>query len=35
MQMASYVLAGTEQDEALSFASACHGVGRAMSRHRR
>lgn len=34
MGTASYVLVGTEQSEALSFGSACHGAGRAMSRHR-
>ena len=33
MGTASYVLAGTESGEALSFGSACHGAGRAMSRH--
>jgi tRNA-splicing ligase RtcB len=29
----SYVLAGTDAALALSFGSACHGAGRAMSRH--
>ena len=33
MGTASYVLAGTPTAEALSFSSACHGAGRAMSRH--
>ncbi len=33
MGTASYVLVGTEQSEDLAFASACHGAGRAMSRH--
>jgi tRNA-splicing ligase RtcB len=33
MGTASYVLVGTEAGEARSFASACHGAGRAMSRH--
>ena len=33
MGTASYVLAGTDQGEARSFASSCHGAGRAMSRH--
>jgi tRNA-splicing ligase RtcB len=33
MGTASYVLAGTGAAEALSFSSACHGAGRAMSRH--
>ncbi len=33
MGAGSYVLAGTEQSESLAFASACHGAGRAMSRH--
>lgn len=32
MGTASYVLVGTEESEALSFGSACHGAGRAMSR---
>jgi tRNA-splicing ligase RtcB len=29
----SYVLAGTDDALTLSFGSACHGAGRAMSRH--
>ncbi|MGR9087766.1 MAG: RtcB family protein [Gammaproteobacteria bacterium] len=29
----SYVLCGTEASERLAFSSACHGAGRAMSRH--
>ena len=33
MGTASYVLAGTAGSEQLAFASACHGAGRAMSRH--
>jgi len=33
MGTGSYVLAGTKQSEALAFSSACHGAGRAMSRH--
>lgn len=33
MGTASYVLAGMATSEARSFASACHGAGRAMSRH--
>ena len=33
MGTASYVLAGVGESEALSFGSACHGAGRAMSRH--
>ncbi|HEY8378776.1 MAG TPA: RtcB family protein, partial [Nannocystis sp.] len=32
MGTASYVMAGTEAASTLSFASACHGAGRAMSR---
>lgn len=32
MGTASYVLAGTPENEALSLSSACHGAGRAMSR---
>ncbi|MDH3687932.1 MAG: RtcB family protein [Gammaproteobacteria bacterium] len=32
MGTASYVLVGTEDSETLSFASACHGAGRGMSR---
>jgi len=33
MGTASYVLAGTRAGEGLSYSSACHGAGRAMSRH--
>ncbi|MEE9140758.1 MAG: RtcB family protein [Alphaproteobacteria bacterium] len=33
MGTASHILVGTPESEALSFASACHGAGRAMSRH--
>ena len=33
MGTASYILAGTEQSESHAFSSACHGAGRAMSRH--
>jgi tRNA-splicing ligase RtcB (3'-phosphate/5'-hydroxy nucleic acid ligase) len=33
MGTGSYVLAGTTASEGLSFSSACHGAGRAMSRH--
>ncbi|MEX0853317.1 MAG: RtcB family protein [Bauldia sp.] len=33
MGTASYILAGEPTSEAKSFASACHGAGRAMSRH--
>ncbi len=33
MGTASYILVGTEAGEGLSFSSACHGAGRAMSRH--
>lgn len=33
MGTASYILAGTREAEDLSFSSACHGAGRAMSRH--
>ena len=33
MGTASYVLAGCESGEALSWSSACHGAGRSMSRH--
>ena len=33
MGTASYVLAGTERSERLALSSACHGAGRAMSRH--
>ncbi|OGI45844.1 MAG: RNA-splicing ligase RtcB [Candidatus Muproteobacteria bacterium RBG_16_65_34] len=33
MGTASYVLAGTKESETHAFSSACHGAGRAMSRH--
>ena len=33
MGTASYILAGTKEGEERSFSSACHGAGRAMSRH--
>jgi tRNA-splicing ligase RtcB len=33
MGTASYILVGTAESERLSFASSCHGAGRAMSRH--
>ena len=33
MGTGSYVLAGTKESEERSFSSACHGAGRAMSRH--
>jgi tRNA-splicing ligase RtcB len=33
MGTSSFVLVGTEQSEQRSFSSACHGAGRAMSRH--
>ncbi len=33
MGTGSYVLAGTRESEAHAFSSACHGAGRAMSRH--
>ena len=33
MGTASYILAGTKESEQLAFSSACHGAGRAMSRH--
>lgn len=33
MGTGSYVLAGTKQSELRAFSSACHGAGRAMSRH--
>ena len=33
MGTASYILAGTSDSEQLAFSSACHGAGRAMSRH--
>jgi tRNA-splicing ligase RtcB len=34
MGTGSYVLAGTAASESLAFSSACHGAGRAMSRHK-
>lgn len=34
MGTASYILAGTSQSELRAFSSACHGAGRAMSRHK-
>ncbi|GMR03507.1 MAG: RtcB family protein [Gammaproteobacteria bacterium] len=34
MGTGSYILAGTKEAETHSFSSACHGAGRAMSRHR-
>lgn len=34
MGTSSYILAGTKQSEQLAFSSACHGAGRAMSRHK-
>ena len=34
MGTASHVLVGTEESEARAFGSACHGAGRAMSRHK-
>ncbi len=34
MGTASYILAGSEESQGLSFSSACHGAGRAMSRRR-
>ena len=34
MGTSSYVLAGTRESETLAFSSACHGAGRAMSRHK-
>lgn len=34
MGTASWILAGLAESEARSFSSACHGAGRAMSRHR-
>jgi len=34
MGTASYILCGNASSEALSFASACHGAGRAMSRRK-
>jgi tRNA-splicing ligase RtcB len=33
MGTSSYILAGIAQAETLSYSSACHGAGRAMSRH--
>jgi len=33
MGTASYILVGTQKGEEKAFASACHGAGRAMSRH--
>jgi tRNA-splicing ligase RtcB len=33
MGTASYVLVGTAESESAAFSSACHGAGRAMSRH--
>jgi tRNA-splicing ligase RtcB len=33
MGTASYILAGTAESEQLALSSACHGAGRAMSRH--
>lgn len=33
MGTASYILAGTSESEQHAFSSACHGAGRAMSRH--
>lgn len=33
MGTASHILAGTQESESLAFSSACHGAGRAMSRH--
>jgi tRNA-splicing ligase RtcB len=33
MGTGSYVLAGTKESETRSYSSACHGAGRAMSRH--
>jgi tRNA-splicing ligase RtcB len=33
MGTASYILAGTKESERQAFSSACHGAGRAMSRH--
>jgi len=33
MGTGSYILAGTSESERLAFSSACHGAGRAMSRH--
>jgi tRNA-splicing ligase RtcB len=33
MGTSSYILVGTSESEARAFSSACHGAGRAMSRH--
>lgn len=33
MGTASYILVGTQEGEARSLSSSCHGAGRAMSRH--
>ena len=33
MGTGSYILAGTKESEEKAFSSACHGAGRAMSRH--
>lgn len=33
MGTSSYILVGVKESEALAFSSACHGAGRAMSRH--
>ncbi|MCW8972280.1 MAG: RtcB family protein [Gammaproteobacteria bacterium] len=33
MGTSSWILAGTRESESLAFSSACHGAGRAMSRH--
>ena len=33
MGTGSYILAGTRESESAAFSSACHGAGRAMSRH--
>lgn len=33
MGTGSYILVGTTASESLAFSSACHGAGRAMSRH--
>lgn len=33
MGTSSYILVGTEESEGKAFSSACHGAGRAMSRH--
>ena len=33
MGTASYILAGTQESEQQAYSSACHGAGRAMSRH--